>query len=456
MEETVTTLDAGADSSQEGTPDLGGQTDPGQSGSPPQGAPTGDGQSPAPQAARSLEDLIEAAEADMATLSPEERRKFIKAGKYGMKSEAEYEARFGKVKTADLPAEGDDKAAGAKPTEKGKAPAPAADLSFLKEALPTLDLTKPENVVKSIKELQGHATRVSQRNAELERFYPEIEQGLIARLDKGQDGIRELYAQMGRPVPEWLGSAPGVAQAPQNGHRPGVPAQAAGAAQNFLEGLKDDDFVPASAVKGMVGTLVEQAVAAALAKVDEKYKPLQQSHEMIQGEIAKNAQAQELQVTRRRGLSDAQLHSDFWGEYHPEERLTEKAEKIWADSVGPDGRILSQPHPEFKKLQAILVHRRTEYLDKAHPAASYEHYLYERLHKSGKMKELMKGAETRAAQALLTKQQQRVQPSLVNKGINGGPAGLGGLRINSVEDVEDAWKKDPKAVREWKKKAMGR
>lgn len=457
MEDTNTNIEAGTDTGLDGNPGAAAdQTDLGQSGNLLDGDASPE--SKAPQAYRGLEELMEAAESDMGSLTVEERRRYIKAGKSGLKSEAEYEAKFGKAKTAGQPKDGEVEAdpaqakPGAKPTDKNKPAAPVAgDLSFLKEALPTIDITKPAEVVKSIKELQGHATRVSQRNADLEKFYPEIEAGLVERLKRGPEGLKEIFAQMDIPVPEWLGTS---APAGNNGRQQQQPD--ANQAQDFLEGLKDDDFVPASAVKGMVGTLVKQAVTEALAEVDKKYKPLQQSHEMIQGRIAEEAEANEKATTRKRGLSDAQIHSDFWGEYHPEERLTEKAEKIWSESIGPDGRILAQPHPEFPKLKTILEHRRREYLDKAHPAASYQHYLYERFHKSGKSKELAIAADKRAREALLTKQQQRVQPSLVNRGVNGGAAGMAGLRIASVEDVEAAYKNNPQAVRDWKNKAMGR
>ncbi len=121
--------------------------------------------------------------------------------------------------------------------------------------------------------------------------------------------------------------------------------------------------------------------------------------------------------------------------------------------MGPDGRILSKPHAEWPKLQKILTHRRSEYLDKGHKAANYEHYLYERLHKSGKFSELVKAREKRATEALLNKQQQRIQPGLVNKGVAGAGA-LNGLRITSVEDVERIGRENPKALREWKSKAI--
>lgn len=452
MKNEVTGPEAGTEPNLEGNPgDAGDQTILDDSGNPPpEKAPTGDdkGGDKTPVAARSIEDL---AEADANSWTVEERRKIIKAGKYGIKTQEEYDTKFGKAKTAGQP-EGEVKPLpgqpkpGAKPnpTDKnGKPAAPVAgDLSFLKEALPTLDVTNPEAVVKSLKEHQAYNTRLSQRNVQLEAFYPQIQEGIISHLKNGAEGLKAIYTQMDVPIPAWLGSA---AQA--NGGKPAAAPASVNA--DYLEGLKDDDFVPASAVKGMVGRIVQDAVAAALAQVDEKYQPLQESHKAIQTQIASEAAENERQVTRKQGLSDAQLHSDFWGEYHPEERLTEKADKIWAASIGPDGRILSQPHPEFGKLKSILEHRRHEYIDKAHPAASYEHYLYERFHKSGKSKELTKAAEERAKTALLLKQQQRLQPSLVNKGVNGGPAGLKGLVIpKSVEDVANMTPEQRRAFRQ--------
>ena len=461
MEDTAVAPEAGTDTGAEGNlGDAAGQTDRVDSANPqPEHSPedksrSADGKFAQP--IRSLDELIDLADADMSQLSPEERRKVIKAGRARLRTEEEYEARFGKVKTADPLVDGEGNPVpaqpkpGAKPTDKGKPAAPAMDLSFLKEALPTLDVSKPEEVVKSLKEHQAHTTRLSQRVAEYEKAYPEIQAGLVERLQRGPDGLKEIFTQMSVTVPDWLGAAPAA-----NGTKPA--AQAAPQALSILEGLQDDDFVPASAVKGLVAQLTEQvaakAVADAMAKMEATYGPIKKSHQEIQAEIAKVAQSNELQATRSKALSEAQFHSDFWGDVDPTEKLTEKADKIWEASVGPNGRILSQPHPEFAKLQKILVHRRQEYIDKGHPAANYEHYLYERLHKSGKYAEVVKSRERKAQEALVKKQQTRVQPSLVNKGVNGN-AGLAGLKINSVEDVERVGRENPQALREWKRKAM--
>lgn len=451
MEDTLSP-DAGTDTGEDGT-GYDQQTDLSDSGNPQQDATVeskgresgsdGKGDRSA-EPVRALEELIELDPSEMTTA---ERRKFIKAGKYQLKSEGEYETRFGKVKIADQTEEGEvDPATGqpkpiGKPTDKNKPASPVADLSFLKEALPTLDLSKPEEVVKSIKSLQSFSTRISQRNQELESYYPQVEAGVVSRLQKGPDGVREMYETMGLEVPAWLPASSGA-----NKNRQQESQQSQD--DDILAGLRDDDFVPASAIKGLVG----KAVAQALAQVDKKYAPLQESHKLITERVAKEAETSQLNATRKSALSDAQLHSDFWGEYHPEEKLTVPADKVWAASVGPDGRLLSKPHAEWPKLQAILTHRRQEYLDKAHPAANYEHYLYERFHKSGKSKEMMKSAEQRAKQELIEKQQRRVQPSLVNKGVNGG--GLKGLVLKSVEDVERMGKENPAALRAWKKQAI--
>jgi hypothetical protein len=109
---------------------------------------------------------------------------------------------------------------------------------------------------------------------------------------------------------------------------------------------------------------------------------------------------------------------------------------------------LAEPHAEWGKLQQILQHRRQEYIDKNHPASSYKHYLMERLHDSGKYAEVAKSREAKAKQDLLTAQQRRVQPSLVNKGVNGGPAGMNGLRMpKSVEDVANMTPEQRRAFR---------
>lgn len=451
MEDTLS-LDAGTDTGEDGT-GYDQQTDLSDSGNPQQdvaveskGRESGlDGKGDqSAEPLRSLEDLIELDPSEMTTA---ERRKFIKAGKYQLKNEGEYEARFGKAKVAGQtedgeadPATGQPKPIG-KPTDKNKTASPVADLSFLKEALPTLDLSKPEEVVKSIKSLQSFSTQMAQRNRTLEDLYPQVETGIISRLQKGPDGVREMYEQMGLEAPAWLPASSG---ANKNRQQESQQSQE----DDILAGLRDDDFVPASAIKGLVG----KAVAQALAQVDKKYAPLQESHKLITERVAKEAENNQLKETRKSALSDAQLHSDFWGEYHPEEKLTTPAEKVWAMSVDSSGRLLPQPHAEWPKLKAILQHRAQEYLAKGHPAASYKHYLYERFHDSGKSKEMAKSAEQRAKQELIEKQQRRIQPSLVNKGVNGG--GLKGLVLKSVEDVERMGKENPAALREWKRKAI--
>jgi hypothetical protein len=463
MEDTAI-LDTGTDPGAEGTPgEAEGQTDSAASEIPSQETlgeekgrirgPDGKfGKESGAAPARALEDIPE----DSASWTPEERKKIIKAGKHGLTSEAAYQAKFGGAKTAgpEVDGEGNPIPAlakpGAKQTDKGKPAAPAVgDLSFLKEALPTIDLSKPEGIVKSIKELQAHSTRSIARAQELERFYPEVQAGLVERLQRGPEGLKEIFTQLDVPVPAWLGAAPAAAP----GKQPeGTPA---GGVEDLLAGLKDDDFVPASAVKGMVGKLVSQAVAAAMSEVNKEFGPLKETHGKIQERIAAEAKVAQVREVRTKAMADAQAHSDIYGKYFPEERLTVPAEKVWEASVGPDGRMLSKPHAEWPKLKAILEHRRTEFLEKGHPAARYKDYLYERLHEHGDFESLVKGREESAKQNLLTAQQRRVQPSLVNKGVNGGPGGLNGLRITSEADVERAYAENPQAVRAWKKKAMG-
>lgn len=436
MEETTTVSTDAPDTGSLGPNGAGDQpgADPASEGSR-QGAPSDEGDqgrsrdeggrfSAAP--ARSVEDLIEAANNgdDPSSWPKAERAKFISAARNGIKTEDEYLKRSGAPKTAGVapgdrekPPEGDP--APEKPTDKGQ-PDPVL-ASILKAIHPSLE--KPEDAVRSIQELQGAHTRATQKVREYEtQVLPEIQSGIVARLKKGPEGLRELYQAMQVEIPDILKGTPTAPAAPAD--------------SNILSNLKDEDFLDGKSIKSLVPNLIQEAVKAALAETDKKYGGIAEDHGKIRERLVADAKAAEIAETRKAALQDAQIHSDFWGQFEAEDKLKDKAEKIWADSVTTEGRLKSDRHPEWPKLEKILKYRRGEFLEGQHNAASYQDFLYRRLHAGGKFADYMAARERNAKVSQAAAAQRRVQPAIAPQGA-APQGGLQGLRIpKTVEDIQ--------------------
>lgn len=387
----------------------------------------GDGRfAPKPEpAARPLEELMSLG-ANVGEMTTAERKAVRLGARLGLSTQAEYEAEIAKQPGAKPP----QGAPPLNPKPNLNQPGKADPLSTILQAIsPNLDPTKPELAVQSIRELQGKVTQMGDRNKQLEDYYPAVQEGIVSRLNKGPEGVKELFAAFNIPVPAWIGqgSAPAASAAP-----------AADPALNGfdLSTLKDEDYVDGKSIKGLIGSLAQTISTQLKSEFEKDYGPLKQSHEKIVNRITQDAQAEEIKQRRIGAFEDLDFHSKFMGRFSADDKLSAKAADIWAASFDEGTRtVKATPHPEWPKFQKMLTFRKAEYLEKGDKSSSYPDFLRRHADESGLMDRHEEAIRGTARTAQLTAQQRRVQPAVVTAG--SGKGGLDSLVIpKSVQDVE--------------------
>lgn len=407
-------------------------------------APAGD----TPAAPAPLRTLSELAEVDPSEYSPEERKKIRISAQKGIRDDAELDARIsGKpqpqartaAKPGDKPVEGD-------PLSEDPAKNPAGQPlhKLVKAISPYLDPNDPDKAVENVKTLHTNIHQANTRVKELEGYYGEIETGVMERLKRGPAGIREIYKGFGLNPDEFLSGAPAAAAPAGSPAAPAIPGE--------TPDLRDDDFLTGAQIKTLIPSITQKLRAELKAEFEREYGPLKESHGKITEAIKADAQMREVNGRREASIKDAQFHSDYYGKFHPEFKLSEPASKVWEESVKMDGGKLvlkAQQHPEWPKLAEILSFRQKEYLEPGSDAATYQDFLYRRVNESGNFFELVRNAEQKGKQTILEAQQKRLQPSLAPRG-NAGP--LDSFRVPKTEaDVE---KMTPEQRKEFRRKVL--
>lgn len=424
MEENTATLDAGTDEAEvdfgEVQNDDSGTSANSESGELASSESKEQTQSaPAP---RSLAEL-NAAFAEGEELTDEENNRILLAAKRGLKTDEEIDSFLSKSKGLKPKEDSKDKKATGKDQVEAKGPKAAVPeddplARLVKEINPTKP--DPEEALKSYKALSADHRKKGERlntldsvakqvgfdNAEvmIERAFSMEER--LETLLKTPEGRTQLLKAYNITADDFHPAAAGS----QNKTVPEV------------EELDDDEFPQGGKIKNVMAKMAADIEARIEAKYAEKYGVIEKTFGDIKSKIEQEEGERQVETLRHQALSDADEIAQYLGRFEPEFQLKEPASKIFAESVQAvyrDGRKVYVPktdvHPEWPTLSKILTKRKDEYLNSK--AGNVRQWVGEQVLSTGKLFELTSSAGKKARADMLSKQQQRLQPSGVNKGV---------------------------------------
>lgn len=232
-------------------------------------------------------------------------------------------------------------------------------------------------------------------------------------LRRGPEGVAELFRVMDVPMPQNM-SFGGV------GGQQGAPGGFAGAGQGAQGGqpvaptaldfgIGETEFIDGKTFNSLMPRIVQQIAQQVLGQVSPQIKPLQERFDKMAPHLQQIATTSLQQQEATSAFRDVRAAMSTIADFNPDYNLTDTPENIWAESVGPDGRVAVDHHPEWPKLASILKER-TEAKKKNYP--SLRSYLADRLLSRGKVTEHVNGRVAKSQVELAKAKARRMQPGL--------------------------------------------
>jgi hypothetical protein len=222
-----------------------------------------------------------------------------------------------------------------------------------------------------------------------------IDTTIIGYLKRGPEGVAELYKSLGVDMPNGAQNNPTSQQQQQN-----IPD---------LDTFGDDDFLDGRMVKALLPKLVSQAVE----QLNGHVKPIQDKFAQLAPLLQNVVQTNNELAETTRAINDTRTIVSQLSQYYPDDfKLNADPADIWQESIGMDGRVKANHHPEFPRLAAIL-RARQEAAKAGYPNPVA--YLAEKMVREGRVSKMLDDKAGNVRVTIAQNKMREMQPSFANE-----------------------------------------